>query len=143
MTTLKTRLTHFLHFCQAYVDFMLTTTLPPPFSIFSIFRGLKPVTEYIKVLLKPPPGKRARWDFINCCYIVSMPSFNIDLMLFVIKLNIDYRISIVNRPDGSVRLTCALSGVVQIHTGRMFSASNRGLLRLSVDNVGYIEPHTV
>ncbi|XP_014479025.1 PREDICTED: short transient receptor potential channel 4-like [Dinoponera quadriceps] len=66
---------------EAYVDFMLTTTLPPPFCIFSIFTGLKPVIEYFKVLFKPPPGKRARWDFINCCYIVSMPNFNIDLML--------------------------------------------------------------
>ncbi|RLU21840.1 hypothetical protein DMN91_006216 [Ooceraea biroi] len=57
---------------EAYVDFMLTTTLPPPFCIFLIFTGLRPVIEYIKILFKPPPGKRARWDFMNCCYIVSM-----------------------------------------------------------------------
>jgi len=58
---------------QAYVGFMLTTTLPPPFSIFSIFSGLRPVIEYTKILIKPPPDKRARWDFVNCCYIVSIP----------------------------------------------------------------------
>ncbi|KYN39104.1 Short transient receptor potential channel 5 [Trachymyrmex septentrionalis] len=57
---------------EAYVDFMLTTTLPPPFCIFSIFTGLRPVIEYIKILIKPPPGKRARWDFVNCCYIEDL-----------------------------------------------------------------------
>ncbi|XP_050462293.1 short transient receptor potential channel 5-like [Cataglyphis hispanica] len=57
---------------EAYVDFMLTTTLPPPFSIFSIFTGLRPVIEYIKIVFKPPPGKRARWDFVNCCYIEDL-----------------------------------------------------------------------
>lgn len=69
---------------QAYVDVMLTTTLPPPFCIFSIFTGLRPVIEYIKILIKPPPGKRARWDFVNCCYIVSMPppNPNADLMRY-------------------------------------------------------------
>lgn len=86
----------FFYFYQAYIDFMLTTTLPPPFSIFTIFTGLKPVINYIKILLKPPPGKRARWDFVNCCYIVSMPSFNIDPLRFVITLNDDYRVSIIN-----------------------------------------------
>ncbi|KAM0727282.1 Short transient receptor potential channel 5 [Formica fusca] len=57
---------------EAYVDFMLTTTLPPPFCIFSIFTGLRPVIEFIKILFKPPPGKRARWDFVNCCYIEDL-----------------------------------------------------------------------
>lgn len=74
---------------QAYVDFMLTTTLPPPFCIFSIFTGLRPVIEYIKIFIKPPPGKRARWDFINCCYIVSIlfPKTNADLILLNQILN--------------------------------------------------------
>ncbi|XP_029161945.1 short transient receptor potential channel 5-like [Nylanderia fulva] len=57
---------------EAYVNFMLTTTLPPPFCIFSIFTGLRPMIEYIKILFKPPPGKRARWDFVNCCYIEDL-----------------------------------------------------------------------
>ncbi|XP_077273858.1 short transient receptor potential channel 5 isoform X3 [Temnothorax americanus] len=57
---------------EAYVDVMLTTTLPPPFCIFSIFTGMRPVIEYMKILIKPPPGKRARWDFINCCYIEDL-----------------------------------------------------------------------
>ncbi|KAL2746513.1 short transient receptor potential channel 5-like [Vespula maculifrons] len=54
-----------------YVDFMLMTTLPPPFNIIPTFAGFQTVAEYVKVLLKPPPNKRARWDFMQCCYIVS------------------------------------------------------------------------
>ncbi|XP_070524883.1 short transient receptor potential channel 4 isoform X1 [Cardiocondyla obscurior] len=64
---------------EAYVDVMFTTTLPPPFCVFSIFSGLRPVIEYLKVLINPPPGKRARWNFKNCCYIVSV------LHLFIIN----------------------------------------------------------
>nr|XP_050845481.1 short transient receptor potential channel 5-like [Vespula vulgaris] len=56
---------------EVYVDFMLMTTLPPPFNIIPTFAGFQTVAEYVKVLLKPPPNKRARWDFMQCCYIVS------------------------------------------------------------------------
>ncbi|XP_061938714.1 short transient receptor potential channel 4-like [Apis cerana] len=57
---------------ETYVDFMLTTTLPPPFNIIPTYVGIQPVIEYVKLLLKPPPDKRARWDMKHCCYIVSV-----------------------------------------------------------------------
>ncbi|KAF7407771.1 hypothetical protein HZH66_002308 [Vespula vulgaris] len=57
---------------KVYVDFMLMTTLPPPFNIIPTFAGFQTVAEYVKVLLKPPPNKRARWDFMQCCYIETL-----------------------------------------------------------------------
>ncbi|KAF3422675.1 hypothetical protein E2986_04317 [Frieseomelitta varia] len=56
---------------EAYVDFMLTTTLPPPFNIIPTYVGMQPVVEYLKVWLKPTPDKRARWHPNYCFYIVK------------------------------------------------------------------------
>ncbi|XP_017886297.1 short transient receptor potential channel 4-like [Ceratina calcarata] len=57
---------------EAYVDFMLTAALPPPFNIIPTFVGIQPVMEYIKIFLKPPEDKRARWDISHCFYIESL-----------------------------------------------------------------------
>ncbi|XP_017796288.1 PREDICTED: short transient receptor potential channel 4-like [Habropoda laboriosa] len=59
---------------ETYVDFMLTTTLPPPFNIVPTIIGIQPVIEYVKVLLKPPTDKRARWDTTHCCFIETLES---------------------------------------------------------------------
>lgn len=58
---------------------MLMTTLPPPFNIIPTFAGFQTITEYVKVLVKPPPNKRARWDFMQCCYIVSSVELHVTL----------------------------------------------------------------
>ncbi|XP_014599080.1 PREDICTED: short transient receptor potential channel 5-like [Polistes canadensis] len=57
---------------EVYVDFMLMTTLPPPFNIIPTFDGFQTIVEYVKVLVKPPTNKRARWDFMQCCYIETI-----------------------------------------------------------------------
>ncbi|XP_012142580.2 short transient receptor potential channel 4 isoform X2 [Megachile rotundata] len=54
---------------EAYVDYMLTTTLPPPFNIVPTYVGVQPVIEYLKIWWRPPPNKRARWDINHCCFI--------------------------------------------------------------------------
>ncbi|KAK2575805.1 hypothetical protein KPH14_007189 [Odynerus spinipes] len=54
---------------EVYVDFMLMTTLPPPFNIIPTLGGFQTIVEYAKVLVKPTGNKRARWDFMQCCYI--------------------------------------------------------------------------
>lgn len=51
---------------------MEQTTLPPPFNLFPTPGGIHSVVEYIKVLVRPPPNKRARWSIKHCCYIVSI-----------------------------------------------------------------------
>ncbi|XP_017762000.1 PREDICTED: short transient receptor potential channel 4-like [Eufriesea mexicana] len=61
---------------ETYVDFMLTTTLPPPFNIIPTYVGIQPVIEYLKIWLKPPPNKRARWDPHHCCYIETLEENN-------------------------------------------------------------------
>ncbi|XP_047370932.1 short transient receptor potential channel 5-like [Vespa velutina] len=57
---------------EVYINFMLMTTLPPPFNIIPTFAGFQTIAEYVKVLVKPPPNKRARWDFMQCCYIETL-----------------------------------------------------------------------
>ncbi|XP_066602612.1 short transient receptor potential channel 5-like [Prorops nasuta] len=57
---------------EVYVDYMLTTTLPPPFNLIPTIEGIQNMVEYIKVLIKPPDDKRARWDWKNCCYIEKL-----------------------------------------------------------------------
>ncbi|XP_076759027.1 short transient receptor potential channel 5 [Xylocopa sonorina] len=57
---------------EIYVDFMLTTTLPPPFNIIPTYIGMQPVVEYLKLLLKPSPDKRARWDINHCFFIETI-----------------------------------------------------------------------
>ncbi|XP_053976585.1 short transient receptor potential channel 4-like [Hylaeus volcanicus] len=57
---------------ETYVDFMLTTTVPPPFNIIPTYIGMQPVIEYVKILLKPTADKRARWSINHCCYIESL-----------------------------------------------------------------------
>ncbi|XP_076375592.1 LOW QUALITY PROTEIN: short transient receptor potential channel 4 [Megalopta genalis] len=56
---------------ETYVDFMLTTALPPPFNIIPTPIGIQPIAEYVKILLKPREGKRARWNINHCWFIVS------------------------------------------------------------------------
>ncbi|XP_043259303.1 short transient receptor potential channel 4-like [Colletes gigas] len=57
---------------ETYVDYMLTTTLPPPFNIIPTYIGIQPVIEYVKIFLKPTEDKRARWSINHCCYIESL-----------------------------------------------------------------------
>ncbi|CAK9824240.1 Transient-receptor-potential-like protein [Anthophora retusa] len=57
---------------ETYVDYMLTTTLPPPFNIIPTYVGIQPVIEYMKILVKPTATKRARWDTIHCCFIENL-----------------------------------------------------------------------
>ncbi|KAG7190878.1 hypothetical protein KM043_006939 [Ampulex compressa] len=57
---------------EAYVDFMLTTALPPPLNIIPTYAGVQPVIEYVKTLVKPSAGKRARWNLDHCCYIENL-----------------------------------------------------------------------
>ncbi|XP_076547129.1 short transient receptor potential channel 4 isoform X2 [Osmia lignaria lignaria] len=57
---------------EAYVDYMLTTTLPPPFNIIPTYVGIQPVIEYVKILLHPPEDRRARWDINHCCFIETL-----------------------------------------------------------------------
>lgn len=79
---------------------MLTTTLPPPFNIIPTYVGIQPVIEYVKLLLKPPPDKRARWDMKHCCYIVSVIYIKITMkhlynffkFLYVVNFNIFFLI---------------------------------------------------
>ncbi|KAK9303709.1 hypothetical protein QLX08_004706 [Tetragonisca angustula] len=61
---------------EAYVDFMLTTTLPPPFNIIPTYVGIQPIVEYLKVWLKPTPDKRARWHPHYCFYIETLTEEN-------------------------------------------------------------------
>ncbi|XP_051170888.1 short transient receptor potential channel 4-like isoform X2 [Leptopilina boulardi] len=59
---------------ELYIDFMEQTTLPPPFNLFPTPGGIHSVVEYIKVLVRPPSNKCARWSIKHCCYIEEMDS---------------------------------------------------------------------
>ncbi|XP_033344032.1 short transient receptor potential channel 4-like [Bombus vosnesenskii] len=63
---------------ETYVDFMLTTTLPPPFNIIPTYVGIQPIVEYLKIWLKPTSNKRARWDPHHCFYIETLTEENND-----------------------------------------------------------------
>ncbi|XP_076229482.1 short transient receptor potential channel 4 [Nomia melanderi] len=56
---------------EVYIDFMLTTALPPPFNIIPTSIGIRPIIDYLKILLKPQKDKRARWDITHCFFIES------------------------------------------------------------------------
>ncbi|XP_078032808.1 short transient receptor potential channel 4 [Augochlora pura] len=57
---------------ETYVDFMLTTALPPPFNIIPTPIGIQPIVEYVKILLKPQEDKRARWNINHCWFIETV-----------------------------------------------------------------------
>ncbi|XP_023289249.1 short transient receptor potential channel 5-like isoform X2 [Orussus abietinus] len=56
---------------QVYIEFMAQTALPPPFNLIPTPRAIGVTVEFFKVLFKPTPDKRVRWNLKNCCYIVS------------------------------------------------------------------------
>lgn len=77
-------------FSKVYVDFMTQTVLPPPFNLIPTPGGLHTVAEYLKVLCKPPPDKRARWSIKHCFYIVGIErqtTFNKKIVFFYLILN--------------------------------------------------------
>ncbi|XP_023289251.1 short transient receptor potential channel 5-like isoform X4 [Orussus abietinus] len=56
---------------EVYIEFMAQTALPPPFNLIPTPRAIGVTVEFFKVLFKPTPDKRVRWNLKNCCYIVS------------------------------------------------------------------------
>ncbi|XP_076301374.1 LOW QUALITY PROTEIN: short transient receptor potential channel 4 [Lasioglossum baleicum] len=75
---------------ETYVDFMLTTALPPPLNMIPTLIGIKPIVEYVKLFFKPQKDKRARWDLNHCCFIVSTDLQNtlrVEFHVFLYRMN--------------------------------------------------------
>ncbi|XP_043289385.1 short transient receptor potential channel 4-like [Venturia canescens] len=54
---------------EVYIDVMAHNALPPPFNLLPTGNEIQRVGEFIKLLIKPSPEKKARWNFKRCCYI--------------------------------------------------------------------------
>lgn len=56
---------------EFYLEYMAQTTLPPPLNLIPTAKGLGAVIDWLQVLTKSPPNKRARFTVTNCCFIES------------------------------------------------------------------------
>lgn len=54
-----------------YVQYILQTTLPPPFNLIPTASAIMSILEWITVAGKSHPHKRALCSITHCCYIVS------------------------------------------------------------------------
>lgn len=52
-----------------YVDFMIQTTLPPPFNLIPTGGGISSAMDWFSVFNKNPEGKAAFCSPFHCCYI--------------------------------------------------------------------------
>ncbi|KAK9729940.1 Ankyrin repeats (3 copies) [Popillia japonica] len=52
-----------------YLDYIDQTVLPPPLNLIPTAQGLGAALEWIQVLTKTPPDRKARFTLSNCCYI--------------------------------------------------------------------------
>lgn len=69
---LNFELSYFQKKTKVYIDFMTQTSLPAPFNLIPTSAAFRSVAEFIKALVKPTPGKKARWNFKHCCYVVRI-----------------------------------------------------------------------
>ncbi|XP_022919026.1 short transient receptor potential channel 4-like [Onthophagus taurus] len=54
---------------EFYMEYMAQTCLPPPLNLIPTARGLGSIFEWLHVLTKTPPQKKARFTLTNCCFI--------------------------------------------------------------------------
>lgn len=55
-----------------YLEYMLQTTLPPPFNFLPTSSGMGSSLEWLQVFRQNPPGKTASCSPLYCCYIETV-----------------------------------------------------------------------
>lgn len=53
------------------MQYMLQTTLPPPYNLIPTYNGVLSILDWIRLKLNKDTNRRARWSLMHCCYIVK------------------------------------------------------------------------